>query len=113
MNLQNKLGNLSSKLTKITGTSKEETYDEEELRNKVRSALDNDEKAENMTEMDKQIALDHVMQEIEAIESQAKEVGRQEERMKGENSDDLYNMVTINLLMTGALLLLYVWQNFM
>lgn len=93
-----------------TGADKDKAYNEDEMRDKLMTALENDE--EERSEIEKQMTMDHVMKEVEAIQSQAKALGRQEERMKGEDSDAVYNLVFINFLATGTLLLLFIWINF-
>jgi len=93
------------------GASKDKGYDEEEMRGKLMKALENDE--QDRSDLEKQMTMDHVMKEVEAIQSQAKALGRQEERMKGEDSDSVYNLLVINMFMTGVLLLGFVWINFM
>lgn len=97
-------------LVNKTGTGKEKAYDEEEMRSKVMQAFENDD--QERSEVEKQMSMEHIMKEIEAIQSQSKALGREEERMKGEDSDSVYNLATINMLMTGVLLLGFVYIHF-
>lgn len=93
------------------GAGKDKAYNEEELRSKLMQALENDD--QQRSEIEKEMTMNHVMREVEAIQSQAKALGRQEERMKGEDSDAVYNMVFINVALTGLLAIMFIWINFM
>jgi len=92
------------------GAAKDKGYSEDEMRDKLMNAMENDSK--DRGQMEKEMTMEHIMSEIEAIQSQAKELGRQEERMKGEDSDAVYNLVFINLAISGLLTLMYIWVNF-
>jgi len=92
------------------GASKDKGYSEDEMRDKLMNAMENDSK--DRGQMEKEMTMEHIMSEIEAIQSQAKELGRQEERMKGEDSDAVYNLVFINVAISGLLTLMYIWVNF-
>jgi len=92
------------------GAAKDKGYSEDEMRDKLMNAMENDSK--DRGQMEKEKTMEHIMSEIEAIQSQAKELGRQEERMKGEDSDAVYNLVFINVAISGLLTLMYIWVNF-
>jgi len=92
------------------GAAKDKGYSEDEMRDKLMNAMEND--SEDRGQMEKEMTMEHIMSEIEAIQSQAKELGRQEERMKGEDSDAVYNLVFINVAISGLLTLMYIWVNF-
>jgi len=92
------------------GAAKDKGYSEDEMRDKLMNAMEND--SEDRGQMEKEMTMEHIMSEIEAIQSQAKELGRQEERMKGEDSDAVYNLVFINVAISGLLTLIYIWVNF-
>jgi len=90
---QRKFNEVLDSLVNTAGMSKDKPYSEEEMREKVRSALENDK--QEMDEVQKEMTIDHVFSEIEAIYSEAKQLGREEERMKGEDSDSVYNLLII------------------
>lgn len=105
---QKKFNKILERVIQKSGASKDEIYDEEEMREKVDQALKND---TEMTDHTREVTIDHIMQEIGAIESQAKALGREEERMKGEDSDSVYNLAIMNLAFNSLTLLLLIYVH--
>jgi len=99
------------KLVDSVGAGKDKLLDEEEMREKLTSAVEN--QKDNPTETQVEITVDQVMQELEAIQSQSKHLGKEEEQMKGEDSDDLYNIAVVSMLGIVALNLLFIYVHFM
>jgi len=94
------------------GAGKDKILEEEEMRDKLTSAV---KKQKDKEEADREveITVDQVMQELEAIQSQSKHLGKEEEQMKGEDSDDLYNIAVVSMLGVVALNLLFIYVHFM
>lgn len=108
---QKALNGALGKLVDGIGAGKDKLVDEAEMREKLESAVEN--QKSNPTEREVEITVDQVMQELEAIQSQSKHIGKEEEQMKGEDSDDLYNISVITMLGVVALVLMQIYVNFM
>lgn len=85
------------KVVKTLGIGKDqsEVYEEEELRDQVNSFLQS--KNPDMSERQLEMTTDQFLRRIEDIVDEAIHTGRKQERMKGEDSDDLYNMVMLSM----------------
>lgn len=105
---QRKFNNLVEGIVQRAGVDKDKAYDEEKMREKVNDALSNS--SVDMDEIEKEMTVKHVLQEIEAIESQARQLGREEERMKGEDSDSVYNLLVIVAAGQFGTLAILLWQ---
>lgn len=93
------LTKLNSGIDKIVkslgiGKDKSEVYDEEELRTQVEGFIDSNSDADSKQV---QLSADQFMRRIEDVVDEAIHTGRKQERMKGEDSDDLYNMVLLSM----------------
>jgi seryl-tRNA synthetase len=93
------------------GLSDEKGPDKEKLEEKLRSAISK-QKDQEKDSVEVDTSVDKVMQEIEAIQSQSKHLGKQEEQMKGEGSDQLYNMIVFNLIANAATALMIIYEFF-
>lgn len=92
------------------GMGKDKLLDEDEMRDKLESAVQY--QKENASEQEVEVTVDQVMREISAIQSQSKHLGKEEEQMKGEDSDDLYNISIITMLGVVSLVLLQIYVHF-
>lgn len=90
------LGGNGGKSFNVTGD--EEIYDEEELQEKVEEVSD--------TSIDSE----QLMKEIGMIENLARGIGKEEERMKGADSDQLKNQVQLSMLASVITALIVLWQ---
>lgn len=108
---QKAFNSVLGKVVDTIGASKDELLDETEMREKLTDAVNSSKN--NPSEKEVEVTVDQVMQEIQAIQSQSKHIGKEEEQMKGEDSDDLYNISVITMLGVVALVLMQIYVNFM
>jgi DNA-binding protein Fis len=113
---QNKyLGKFNSGLDKVVktlgvGKDQDEVYEEEELRSQVQGFLESNNS--NMSEQQVEFTTDQFLRRIEDIVDEAIHTGRKQERMKGEDSDDLYNMVLLSMFSSVVSVGVLIWVHF-
>jgi len=85
------------KVVKTLGIGKDqaEVYEEDELREQVNGFLNSNNN--DLSDQQVEFTTDQFLRRIEDIVDEAIHTGRKQERMKGEDSDDLYNMVMLSM----------------